>query len=139
MDNITHNKETYRLPEHKKRIILEKIFSAMISQKLYLQKQLSLRDLSSVVDVNKNFVSAVINEKTEGNFYHFVNRFRIYAAEKLLSDIKYSHITIEGIANSVGFSSKSVFNPAFKAHTGMTPSEYRQIKLNISNEEEENE
>jgi AraC-like DNA-binding protein len=39
-------------------------------------------------------------------------------------DHKYKSMTLEGIAGSVGFHSRSTFNLAFKKFTGVTPSVY---------------
>ena len=38
-------------------------------------------------------------------------------------------LTIEEIAERVGYNSKSAFNTAFKKHTGMTPTEYKRNKI----------
>jgi transcriptional regulator GlxA family with amidase domain len=43
----------------------------------------------------------------------------------MLSDPKYSHYSMLGIAFECGFSSKSTFNSVFKQITGKTPSEYK--------------
>ncbi|MGH9877827.1 MAG: helix-turn-helix domain-containing protein [Nitrososphaerales archaeon] len=47
-------------------------------------------------------------------------------AKKRLLDPAYQHLTILAIAYEVGFSSKSVFNAAFKKHANMTPSQFKK-------------
>jgi len=37
-----------------------------------------------------------------------------------------NHLSLEGIAEIVGFTSKSCFNDRFKKATGKTPSQYRK-------------
>jgi AraC-like DNA-binding protein len=39
---------------------------------------------------------------------------------------KYNHLSIEGLAKSVGFKSRSVFYPVFKKFVGETPAEYKK-------------
>jgi len=41
-----------------------------------------------------------------------------------MGEEKYQSYSIEGIATSVGFKTKSVFNISFKKFTGVTPSYY---------------
>ena len=42
---------------------------------------------------------------------------------------QWGNLTIEGIGQSVGFKSRSTFISAFKANTGLTPTEYLRIAL----------
>jgi AraC-like DNA-binding protein len=116
----------YSIPEEMKIKIYESIMEIMASKKLYLDRHLTLDDLAAEIRVNKNYLSAVINEKIGKNFYQYINELRIEAAIELLDNSQYNYLSIEGIAQTVGFNSKSVFNPAFKKHTGMTPSEYKR-------------
>ena len=60
------------------------------------------------------------------SFPALVNNLRVSEARRMLADEKYRHYSIEGIARSVGFSSKSAFNVAFKKITGLTPSFFRE-------------
>lgn len=90
---------------------------------------LTLIDLASEININKNYVSSIINEKVQKNFFQFVNEYRINEAKTLLSNKAYDNHSIEGIALTVGFKSKSAFNPAFKNQTGLTPSEFRKKRL----------
>ncbi len=85
-------------------------------------------ELADRVHSNTSYVSQVINDCTGGNFNAFINRYRIVEACKRLDDReKYGNITVEAIAASVGFKSKTSFRQAFRSVTGMNPSEYLRI------------
>jgi AraC-like DNA-binding protein len=58
-------------------------------------------------------------------FSDFVNSYRVEAAKRKLLDPAFRHLSVLGIAEEVGFNSKSSFNSVFKKHTNMTPSRFR--------------
>lgn len=120
----------FELSEIQKEKILSSLLLIMDEKKLYLNRNLSLIDVADEINTNKNYLSMVINEKLNMNFFHFVNQYRLNEAVKLMDDPRYENYSIEGIAQSAGFNSKSVFNPTFKKLTGKTPSEYRKEKMN---------
>ena len=102
------------------------ILVSMTEQKLFKDKDLNINSYSEKIGAGKNHVSQVINQKFNKNFNNFINEFRIKEARRMLSDSKYQNITIEAIANEVGFASKSSFYRVFKDITGITPSFYLQ-------------
>jgi AraC-like DNA-binding protein len=53
--------------------------------------------------------------------------YRIEEAKKLVLSENHD-ITIEELAEKVGYNSKSAFNKAFKKHTGQTPSQFKESK-----------
>jgi len=110
------------LNENQKDAILNKIILHIEKEKLFLKEDLTLIMLSNLINTNKSYISQIINEKFEKNFSSFINEYRIKEARKLLSQEENWGITIESIANSVGFKSISAFNTAFKKYTGITPS-----------------
>ena len=100
-----------------------RICQLMDNQKLYLNSDLKIQDVASELGVHPNVVSAAIN--SQGNsFNQFVNDYRIEFAKRLLleePDKKVSTIYYE-----VGFAHEQTFFRAFKARTGMTPSEWKK-------------
>lgn len=112
--------------------IWEKLIFLMETEHLYRNADLSLNELAEKLDSNTTYVSKVINDLADSNFTTFINRYRIEEACKLLSDPHSAHLSIEGIAYTVGFHSKSAFNGAFKKNTGKTPSEYASLKIGDS-------
>jgi len=106
--------------------IMKQIERLMKETKQYRNQELSIYNLSKDLEINKTYISYVINEKKGQNFSSFINRFRINEAKELLLDKEMENFTIEGIANTVGFNSKSSFNVAFKKYEGITPSEYKK-------------
>jgi len=60
------------------------------------------------------------------NFQDFVNGYRVEAFLERMGDANYSNFSLLGMANEVGFSSKSNFYATFKKHKGVTPTEYRK-------------
>jgi AraC-like DNA-binding protein len=67
----------------------------------------------------------VINEGTGMNFNDFINRYRVEAVKKAFEQGEHQRKTLEGIAWEAGFNSKSTFLRAFKKHTAMTPTQYK--------------
>ena len=98
-------------------------------EKIYLDQNLNLRLLSERVGVKEKELSKLINYHTENNFYYFINTFRVNAFKILLSSEKANQLSLLGLANEAGFTSKSTFYTAFKKLEGVTPKQYqKQIK-----------
>jgi AraC-like DNA-binding protein len=104
------------------------LLQLMEQEKIFLNNKLTIEDVAKKLNTNRTYLSQIINEKTHSNFNNFINKYRVQEAQiRLLNDENKSY-TIEGIAQSVGFSSKSTFNGAFKKITGLTPSEFIEMK-----------
>lgn len=112
--------------------IKTKLLAAMENEKLYTQSSFSLKQLSEHLRESPHYLSQVINQDLQTNFYEWVNSYRINAAKQAL--LTYPDKTIIAIAEDVGFNSKSTFNTAFRQQTQMTPSEYRACNLKIASE-----
>jgi AraC-like DNA-binding protein len=133
-ENIVEPGEKYfgsTLSETKKSEINEKLLDLLNKEKIFMQKGISLEKVATLLEVNSKYVSQVINENFYVSFPVLLNDYRIKEAIKMLSDSQYAHYSIEGIANSVGFNSKSVFNNTFKKATGVTPSYFKNNIRNI--------
>jgi AraC-like DNA-binding protein len=63
------------------------------------------------------------------NFSAFVNGYRLSEVVAALADPSQAEVPILTIALDAGFGSIGPFNRAFKAHTGLTPTEYRRAHL----------
>lgn len=105
---------------------LRRLQQFMDSKKIYTKNDLTLNELAECVAVPAHHLSQIINDRLQQNFYDFVNNYRVAEAKRRLLDPAYRHFTILAIAYDVGFSSKSVFNAAFKKHANMTPSQFKK-------------
>jgi len=107
---------------------VRRLIEFMDSRKPYLDPNLTLPKLAGQVSIRIHHLSQIINEQLHERFFDFVNHYRFEEAKRGLRDPSLSHYSIIGIANKVGFRSKSVFNLTFKKRTGMTPSEFRKVR-----------
>ncbi len=94
-------------------------------KKPYINADLKLGDLADHLGMPSYQLSQVINIGYQQNFYDLINSLRIIDAKRMLTDSSNQHNKIIGIAYDVGFNSKSTFNAAFKKHTGMTPTQFK--------------
>ncbi len=105
---------------------LKEIEVYMLEEKPYLDGDLTINEISNDLDIPKHYITQIINNVLNKNFYTFVNEYRFNEArERLLCD-KYQDHTVLQIAFDSGFNSKSVFNNFFKKNTKLTPSEFRK-------------
>ena len=112
------------LSNERKTTLSQELEKIMKNDKIFLQPDVTLGKLAQQLKVNSKYLSQVIHEKYAESVTDFINRQRVNEASRLLTDPAYQHISIEGIAEMVGFGSKSTFNVAFKKFTGVTPSFY---------------
>ena len=98
----------------------------MDEHKPFLNEDLSLAILAGELNITANQLSQVINQKTQTNFFNFINGYRVVAVAAKFKDPAMAHFSILGIAYDCGFRSKSSFNKIFKETTGQTPLEYRK-------------
>ncbi|WP_420577569.1 helix-turn-helix domain-containing protein [Ekhidna sp.] len=109
--------------------IFKRVVRLVEEEKLYLNAKLTLKDISDQLGLSSSSLSQSINQTTKGNFFDFINRYRVEEVKKKVSDPRYRHLTLLAIAEECGFQSGSVFSIAFKKNTGIKPSEYRKNAL----------
>ncbi|HPG32248.1 MAG TPA: AraC family transcriptional regulator [Lentimicrobium sp.] len=109
--------------EHKM-LLVKRLEALMFEEKIFVNDSLSVEDVANRLGTNSKYVSQVINEQYGKNFYNYINSYRVEEAQKLLLSGGMEKYTILGIAQMVGFGSKSSFNSSFKRITGLTPSEF---------------
>lgn len=103
-----------------------KLADYMKSTKSYLNPDLSLPQLAAELNISSHYLSQVINEQLNLNFFDFVNGYRVEAFKEKIKDPEFMNYSLLGIAFECGFNSKSAFNRIFKQATGLTPSQYKK-------------
>jgi len=96
----------------------------LIKDEIYLNENLTLAEAARMLNSNTTYLSRLINEHYQVNFSAFLNRYRIEEAKRMILNDQFNNFSIEGIAKSSGFRSKSTFNQVFKNSTGLTPTEF---------------
>jgi AraC-like DNA-binding protein len=106
--------------------IAKELITKMENEQLYRDPDLTLTDLSTVLNIPPGKVSLVLNRVIGKNFYSFINGYRANAFINLLNNPEFKHLSTLGIAFECGFRSKSTFYQFFKSYTGMSPAEYKK-------------
>jgi len=114
------------LTEDKAAESLKKLQEMMEHDRLYLNPDLTLNDLSDKLDISNHNLSEILNMQLNQNFFDFINQYRVNEVKRHLEDKSKDHLTLLSIALDAGFNSKSGFNLVFKKFMDLTPSEYRQ-------------
>jgi len=103
----------------------------METEKPYLDRDLSIQNLSVITGIPRHHITQVLNEKHGKNFFTFINEYRVKEVISRFGDPANNNFTILAIAYDSGFNSKTTFNAIFKSITGLTPSEYREKSTGI--------
>ena len=113
-----------KLSDDHKQELIRGIIRLMEKDKVFLDVDITVSRIAEMLDTNKTYIASIINIEFDRNFNSFINDYRINESIRLLSDKESEKLSIEGIALSSGFKSKSAFNRAFKNAIGVTPSFY---------------
>jgi len=100
--------------------------SLMDKDKVYLESDLTMLRLSTMVNCSINHLSQAVNSGFGMSFFDFLNRYRIEDAKDILGQQDSTSTAILDVSFAVGFNSNSAFYAAFKKATGQTPAQYRR-------------
>ena len=110
--------------------LLRRLQRLMTVERAYRREGLTIGSLSAELGVQDYRLRQLINEGLgHRNFNAFLNSYRIDEARAALADPGQRQVPVLTIAMDCGFQSLGPFNRAFKADTGMTPTDYRRQAL----------
>lgn len=102
----------------------------MAQERAYRDEGLSVATLAARLAVPEYRLRRLINQRLgHRNFNAFVNGYRLAEASRALADPQRRELPVLSIALEAGFQSIGPFNRAFKAATGLTPTEFRRETL----------
>ncbi len=117
-----------RLTEEDTKALYSAILKVMENSDEIYKLGFNVDGLSELVHSRPRYVSQAINQEYGSNFNSLLNEYRIKeACRRLGGNPDYANMTIEGIAESVGFKSRTSFGTLFKSVTGLSPSAYQKI------------
>ncbi len=89
-------------------------------------RDITLEDVSNYVMLSREYFCSYYKQKTGENFIDTLNKHRIESSKRLLVN---TTLTVEQVAESVGYRSVSYFHKTFKNLCGISPSEYRKQNI----------
>ena len=111
--------------------ILKKLEKFEISKK-YLEKEMNLLKLASLLNTNTKYASKIIAKYRNKGIIEYITDLKIdHIIELLKSENKYRIYKNKSLAEEAGFGSTQNFTRAFKSRTGISPS-YFCTELNKS-------
>lgn len=96
-------------------------------RQVFLDRDLSLKKFSAMINTNQTYLSNVVNKYFGCNLKELVNTYRVEYAKELFRAEECSPDEIPG---RCGFSSKSAFYAAFSKMVGMSPLRYLSYEKN---------
>ncbi|HEX9328457.1 MAG TPA: helix-turn-helix domain-containing protein [Reyranella sp.] len=108
--------------------LVARLEQLMTAERAYRQDGLTIGNLAQQLGLPEYRLRRLINQALGyRNFNSFVNRYRIAEVKAALGDPHQAEVPVLTMALDAGFNSLGPFNRAFKAETGMTPSEFRRL------------
>jgi AraC-like DNA-binding protein len=109
-------------------VLIARLKAEMSEERAYRRENLTIGALASQLGLQEYRLRRLINQRLGyRNFNAFLNHFRLEDAKRMLADPARADVAVLTIAIDVGFQSIGPFNRAFKAVTGLTPTEFRRL------------
>ncbi|KRR16369.1 AraC family transcriptional regulator [Bradyrhizobium lablabi] len=111
--------------------LVDALMRLMADERIYRHDNVTIGTLATKLGIPEYRLRRLINQRLGyRNFNVFLNEHRIAEAKAALADPSQAEVPVITIAMDAGFQSLGPFNRAFKAITGVTPTEYRRLKAN---------
>jgi AraC-like DNA-binding protein len=112
------------------RALLDRLRRLMEEDRIYREEGFGIAVLAERMNLPEYRLRRLINRRLgHRNFTSFISGYRLAETMAALADPTQAQVPILTIALDAGFQSLGPFNRAFKAQTGVTPSEFRRDRL----------
>ena len=113
--------------------LVDALMRLMADERIYRHDNVTIGTLAARLKIPEYRLRRLINQRLGyRNFNVFLNNHRIEEAKAALADPGQAEVPVITIAMDAGFQSLGPFNRAFKATTGVTPTEYRRLKASAA-------
>ncbi len=89
---------------------------------LKFSEQITMENIAGICGLNRSYLTRLFHDATGYTIKGYLLSYRMSTAQKMLKETDYP---IQYIGNAVGYADIFTFSKAFKKHTGITPSDYR--------------
>jgi AraC-like DNA-binding protein len=127
-NSLTNERSKVPFIEEDYSVQIEKIRQYFDDKKPYLNKNISLSQVSVELGLPIREVSYIVNNYYNNRFTDFINSYRIKYIINKINTSYLDQYTIESLALEAGFISKSGFYKSFKKLYNTTPLEYLESK-----------
>ena len=117
-------KQAGQLLEEQSRREARPILEAKRYMQQHYQEALRLEDVSSAVGFNATYFSALFKKETGQNFMDYLTELRINKSKELLCR---DALSVQDVAERVGYRDLKYFSRLFKKNTGVSPSDYKKL------------
>ncbi len=101
----------------------DKLQKLVQEEQVYLNSDLTLRNLSDMLGLNAHNLSQLLNETLGCTYHDYINRLRVEHAKSLLMQ---SSLSALDVGFESGFNTKVAFYNSFKKYQGCTPGQWRK-------------
>jgi AraC-like DNA-binding protein len=106
--------------------LMQRITVLMEENQLFKVSDLKVSDIANELRTNARYVSDCIKNSTNYSFTQYVNSYRIQHAQQIMRDFPEQKISTVFLDS--GFTNETTFFRAFKAITGMTPKDWKNLQ-----------
>lgn len=116
---ISHKKTSHR------DAVIEQVKKYIFQQ--CTDPDLSVYSIANKLNYSSNYLSNIFAQVTGGNISSYITKVRM---EKAIELLKNDLIPVNEVSKSLGYSDPNYFAKVFKRHTGVTPTEYKNLSIN---------
>ena len=132
---LINNQNTSLSPELSNTLL--KNLEKFENQKKFLEKDMNLTKLATLLDTNTKYASLIIAEQRKKKTTTYINDLKIdFIVELLINNNKYRNYTNKALSDEAGFGSTQIFTLCFKNKIGMSPTSFiQQLKSSSENKQ----
>lgn len=103
---------------------IESSLTPWLENKSYTQSGFTIQDMAKTLGTNRTYLNAYIKDKYHATFCEWITGLRLEYAKTMLKE--HPEMSIQKIAESSGFLSRSYFIKSFTEKEGCTPAKWRK-------------